>query len=85
MATRTSGSAPELLAEIELVLVPISFWLQIGRPVSLAALRQAMQEQLAAKGHPGAEPLRWAITGSDPVHGLRLEGVGLNRPAAIER
>lgn len=48
------------------------------RAASLAALQQAMAEHLAALGHPGAEPLRWAITGADPLRGLRLEGIGLS-------
>jgi hypothetical protein len=74
----------------ELMLVPFSFWLrhdgsraeaESGQPPVLAGLQQAMVEQLAALGHPDAEPLRWAITGVDPNRGLRLEGIGLSRVA----
>lgn len=65
-----------------LTLVPFSFWLGHGSgdpPPALAALQQAMAEQLEALGHPEAEALRWAITGVDPERGLRLEGIGLSR------
>ncbi|QPN63171.1 hypothetical protein H8F25_16475 [Synechococcus sp. CBW1004] len=41
-----------------------------------------MAGHLDTLGHPGAEPLRWAITGIDPHHGLRIEGIGLHRVAA---
>ena len=41
-----------------------------------------MAGHLNALGHPGAEPLRWAITGIDPQCGLRIEGIGLHRAAA---
>ena len=41
------------------------------------ALQQAMSDQLAELGHPGAEPLRWAITAVDARRGLRIEGIGL--------
>ena len=84
MATRGSGSEPGLAADGGLALVPFSFWLQTRLPASLTALHQAMDDQLAAQGHPGAEPLRWAITGCDPDRGLRLEGVALSRPASGE-
>lgn len=84
VATQASESGPSRPADGALALVPFSFCLQASLPASLAALRQAMQDQLAAQGHPGAEPLRWAITGSDPGRGLQLEGVGLSSPAAGE-
>ena len=38
-----------------------------------------MADHLDALGHPGAEPLRWAITGIDAMRGLRVEGIGLHR------
>jgi hypothetical protein len=44
---------------------------------SLPLLQQAMADQLKALGYPGAEPLRWAISGVDPQRGLRLEGLGV--------
>lgn len=44
-----------------------------------AALGRAMTAHLEQCGHPGAEPLRWAITAVDPVLGWQVEGVAIRQ------
>ncbi len=38
-----------------------------------------MTAHLEQCGHPGAEPLRWAITAVDPARGWQIEGVAIRQ------
>jgi hypothetical protein len=64
----------------EQTLIPFGFWLKpCSRTAQAGDVQQAMADHLDALGHPGAEPLRWAITVIDAQRGLRVEGIGLHR------
>ena len=54
------------------------------RPPRPAELSAAIRNRLAAADHPGAQPLRWAITAVDPQRGLQLEGVVVYGSAAAD-
>jgi hypothetical protein len=54
-------------------LEPLELWLSPAPGPLLPRLHAALVDHARRRG--AAEPLRWAVTASDPVRGLRIEGV----------
>jgi hypothetical protein len=54
-------------------LEPLELWLPAAPGPLLPRLRAALADH--ARHRSATEPLRWAVTGSDPARGLRIEAV----------
>ncbi len=54
-------------------LEPLELWLSPAPGPLLPRLRTVLADHAHRRG--ASEPLRWAVTGADPVRGLRIEGV----------
>ncbi len=55
-------------------LQPLELWIRRNPGPLLPQIRRALEEASLQSG-ASARPLRWAITGADPLRGLRIEAV----------